>query len=500
MHTFADPLARANRIRPDAEAVVCDQERLTYRELNDRCRRLAGGLRALGLVPGDRVAVVAGNSHRYLELYVAVPADGMVIVPLNARHAEAELRYAIEDSGARVLVTDQDPGALAEIVEHVIMLPDDYEKLIADGKAVDLGEGVTEDTLAGLFYTGGTTGASKGVMLSHRNLIANTFHSIVALGLTSEDRSLIMAPMFHAAGTITAIANIWVCGTQVITPFDPVQVLDLVEREAITSMLGVPTMLAAVSEEQLARPKDTSSVHTFVHGGSPIASELLRRAHAAFPSANLIELYGATELAPLATVQLHEERMLDSPDLRSCGQPVAGVDVRIFGSDGEEVPPGHVGEVAVRGPNVLLGYWNKPAQTAAALVNGWYRSGDLGYMDQFANLYLVDRAKDMIISGGENVYSSEVEEALYSHPMVLEAAVFGIPDDRWGERVHAAVVPRGPVTVEDLVAHCRDRIAGYKVPKAIDLRDEALPKSAAGKILKRELRRPYWEGRDSNIA
>jgi long-chain acyl-CoA synthetase len=164
------------------------------------------------------------------------------------------------------------------------------------------------------------------------------------------------------------------------------------------------------------------------------------------------------------------------------------------------VPPGHVGEVAVRGPNVLLGYWNKPAQTAAALVNGWYRSGDLGYMDQFANLYLVDRAKDMIISGGENVYSSEVEEALYSHPMVLEAAVFGIPDDRWGERVHAAVVPRGPVTVEDLVAHCRDRIAGYKVPKAIDLRDEALPKSAAGKILKRELRRPYWEGRDSNIA
>jgi long-chain acyl-CoA synthetase len=500
VHTFADPLARANRIAPDGLAVVCDQERLTYRQLNDRCRRLAGGLRGLGLVPGDRVAVVAGNSHRYLELYLAVPADGMVIVPLNARHAEAELRYALEDSGTRVLVTDRDPGALAEIVERVIMLPDDYEKLIVEGKDVDLGEGVTEDTLAGLFYTGGTTGASKGVMLSHRNLVANAFHSIVGLGLTSEDRSLIMAPMFHAAGTITLLANIWLCATQVITPFEPSLVLDLVEREAITSMLGVPTMLAAVSEEQLARPRDTTSVGTFVHGGSPIASEVLRRAHAAFPCANLIELYGATELGPLATVQLHEERILDGPALRSCGQPVAGVDVRIFCTDGTEAHPGQVGEVAVRGPNVLLGYWNKPAQTGAALVNGWYRSGDLGYMDEVANLYLVDRAKDMIISGGENVYSSEVEEALYSHPMVLEAAVFGIPDDRWGERVHAAVVPRGPVTVEDLVAHCRDRIAGYKVPKAIDLRDEALPKSAAGKILKRELRRPYWEGRDSNIA
>ncbi|HEX9546959.1 MAG TPA: AMP-binding protein, partial [Acidimicrobiales bacterium] len=249
-----------------------------------------------------------------------------------------------------------------------------------------------------------------------------------------------------------------------------------------------------------ARPRDAGSVRVFAHGGSPIATEVLRRVHTAFPTANLVEVYGATELAPLATAQQHEEELLEGPVVRSCGQPLMGVDVRVFGSDGAEVPPGQIGEVVVRGPNVMLGYWNKPAQTAAALVNGWYRSGDLGYMDEVANLFLVDRAKDMIISGGENVYSSEVEEALYSHPMVLEAAVFGIPDDRWGERVHAAVVPRGLVTVEDLVAHCRDRIAGYKVPKAIDLRDEALPKSAAGKILKRELRRPYWEGRDSNIA
>jgi long-chain acyl-CoA synthetase len=500
VHTFADPLARANRIAPDALAVVSGEQRLTHRQLNDRCRRLAGGLRALGLQPGDRVAIVANNSHRYLELYVAVPADGLVVVPLNARHTEAELRYALEDSGTRVLVTDQEPGGLAGCVEHVIGLPDDYERLIAEGKEVELGEGVTEDTLAGLFYTGGTTGASKGVMLTHRNLVANSFHTAIAFGLTSEDRSLIMAPMFHAAGTVAALINIWLGATQVITPFDPALVLDLVEREAITSMLGVPTMLAALAEEQLARPRDTGSVRLFAHGGSPVASEVIRRAHAAFPNAELVEVFGATELAPLATVQRHEERLLDQPAIRSCGHPIVGVDVRVFRNDGTEAPLGEVGEVVVQGPNVMLGYWNKATQTAAALVNGWYRSGDLGYMDENANLYLVDRAKDMIISGGENVYSSEVEEALYAHPMVLEAAVFGIPDERWGERVHAAVLPRGAVTEQELIAHCRERIAGYKVPKGIDLRTEPLPKSAAGKVLKRDLRQPYWEGRDVNIA
>jgi long-chain acyl-CoA synthetase len=500
VHTFADPLARANRVAPDALAVVCGQERMPYRELFGRCRRLAGGLRALGLMPGDRVAVVAGNCHRYLELYVAVPACGLVIVPLNARHTEAELRYAIEDSGTRVLVTDSEPGSLAQVVERVIRVPDDYERLIAQGKEASLGEDVTEDSLAGLFYTGGTTGAAKGVMLSHRNLIANTFHTLNVLGLTPEDRSLVMAPMFHAAGTVAVLANIWLGLTQVVTPFDPGAVLDLIESEQVTATLGVPTMVAALAEEQLARPREVGSVRLFAHGGSPIATEVLRRARRAFPSANLVEVYGATELAPLATVQFHEERLLDSPVVRSCGQPVVGVDVRVFGADGADAPTGEVGEVVARGPNVMVGYWNKPEATAAALVNGWYRSGDLGYADELGNIYLVDRAKDMIISGGENVYSTEVEEALYSHPMVLEAAVFGVPDDRWGERVHAAVVPRGPVTVDELQAHCRERIAGYKVPQGIDLRDEPLPKSGAGKILKRELRQPYWKGRDTNIS
>jgi long-chain acyl-CoA synthetase len=259
-------------------------------------------------------------------------------------------------------------------------------------------------------------------------------------------------------------------------------------------------MLAAMSEEQLTRPRDVSSLRHITHGGAPCATETLRRAHRAFPNAELVEVYGATETAPIATVLRHEEDLLDAPQARSCGQPAVGVDVVVVGTGGAPAAPGEVGELLVRGPNVMAGYWNKPAETAAALADGWYHTGDLGYQGDDAYIYLVDRAKDMIVSGGENVYSTEVEEVLYRHPAVLEAAVFGVPDARWGEAVHAVVVPRREVEPEELVAHCREAIAGYKVPKVIELRVEPLPKSGAGKVLKRELREPYWQGMEERVA
>jgi acyl-CoA synthetase (AMP-forming)/AMP-acid ligase II len=261
-------------------------------------------------------------------------------------------------------------------------------------------------------------------------------------------------------------------------------------------------MLAAMSEEQLTRPRDVSTLVMISHGGSPSATETLRRAHQAFPDAQLLHIYGATETSPIATTLRHEERFLDAPQARSCGQPAVGVDVAIAGADGMERPIGEVGEVVIRGPNVMAGYWNKPEQTAAALADGWYRTGDLGYMDEEAYVYLVDRAKDMIVSAGENVYSTEVEDVLYRHPAVLEAAVFGVPDPRWGEAVHAVVVPRAgvEVTEAELIAHCRESIAGYKVPKRIDLRAEPLPKSGAGKVLKRELRAPFWADQDTMVS
>ncbi|MBW2421604.1 MAG: long-chain-fatty-acid--CoA ligase [Deltaproteobacteria bacterium] len=504
MHSFADPLNHARRTAARRSAFVCGNESFAYADLVARCEALVGALLSLGLERGDRVAILADNCHRYVETYMAVPAGGMVVVPLNTRHAEPELRYALEDSGARVLLTDRDPSTFAAVVDHVVTLPDGYETLLDQASPAELGAGIDENSLAGLFYTGGTTGASKGVMLSHRNLIANAFHWLAVVPQEPDDRFLCMAPMFHAAGSIQFISTVWTGGCQVVLPtFDPAAALDLIEEHEITVSLGVPAMLAAIAEEQLARPRRTSSLRACGHGGSPIATEVVRRAHAAMPSAELIEVYGATELSPLATALRNEQDRTDDERGRSCGQPVPGVEIKILDAQGKECAPGEVGEVTVRGPNVMQGYWGKPEQSAAALVDGRYWTGDLGTMDDGGYLFLVDRSKDMIVSGGENVYSTEVEEILYQHPAVLEAAVFGIPDEKWGEAVHAVIVPREgceALDTAELISLCRDKIASYKVPKAIELRSEPLPKSGPGKVLKRELRAPYWADRDRQVG
>ena len=501
MTSMLSPLRRAVRVGPDHAAVVCGDVCLTYEETWERCRRLVGGLRAMGVGAGDRVAVVGPNCHQFLEIYQAVPAAGMVVVPLNQRHTTAELRYALVDAGVEVLFTAVGSEGLDDVVEHVIGLGQGSEDLVAASAPASLADDLPEDTLAGLFYTGGTTGASKGVMLTHRNLVANAFHLQAFTPFRPDTRWLIAAPLFHAAGSVAVLATTWNAGCEVVLPaFDPARALDLVEAHRVTSTLVVPTMLAALTEEQLARPRDVSSLAYLNHGGSPCATETLRRARTAFPQVSLLHTYGATETAPIATVLLAEEDELDGPRARSCGQPAVGVEVAVMDTAGSLLPAGEVGEVVVRGPNVMAGYWNKPAETAAALVDGWYHSGDLGYQDDHAFLFLVDRVKDMIVTGGENVYSTEVEEALYSHPAVLEAAVFAVPDPRWGEAVHAVVVPRADVTAGELVAHCRTLIAGYKVPKAIELRQQPLPKSGAGKLLKRELREPYWQGRTSRVG
>jgi long-chain acyl-CoA synthetase len=500
MATLITPMRRAVQVGAARTAVVCGDTELTHHQTWDRCRRLVGGLHRLGLRPGDRVAVVGPNCHRYLELYQTIPGAGMVIVPLNPRHTRAELRYAIEDSGAKILFTGIGDQGLGDLVDHVIDLGEGYEALLDASGPGDF-EDCDEHDVAGFFYTGGTTGASKGVMLTHRNLLANATHFAMCWPFTSETRWLIVAPLFHAAGSIAVLSTVWNAGRHVVLPtFDPARAIDLIEQHAITATLVVPTMLAAMSDEQLMRARDVSSLRYLSHGGSPIAVETLKRAHAAFPDAQLLHIYGATETAPIATLLPHEELLLETPHARSCGQPAVGVEVTVLDPDGASVSPGRVGELAVRGPNVMVGYWNKPNETAAALVDGWYRSGDLGYQDADGFVFLVDRAKDMIVTGGENVYSTEVEDALYRHPSVLEAAAFGVPDERWGEAVHAVVVARAPVDPDELHAHCRALIAGYKLPKVIEIRTEPLPKSGAGKILKRELRDQYWAGGTVRVA
>jgi long-chain acyl-CoA synthetase len=502
VETLSDALRRAERIALDREAIACAGVRHSFADLVDRCRRLGSVLDDLGTVPGDRVAVLSGNSIPFVELYLAIPSSGRIQVPLNFRWSEPELAYALADAGARVLFTDRDPGGLAALVERVVRTDtDEYESLLTAASPRPFADDLTGESLAGLFYTGGTTGASKGVMLTHRNLLANAFAMQHLVPFEPDDVFLVIAPMFHAAGSISLLQSALTGVRQVIVPFfDPGAILDIIEAEGATVTVGVPTMIAAIIEEQQARPRDVSSLRLLVHGGSPIATEVLRRARDAFGSTELVHVYGATETSPLVTGMRHEERQLDTPRQRSAGQAVLGFEVVVRDADRNPVADGEAGEVSVRGANVMAGYWNKPEATAAALRDGWYHTGDIGTVDAEGHLFLLDRAKDMIISGGENVYCGEVEEILYRHPAVLEVAVFGIPDDLWGEAVHAVVVARAPVSAEELVEHCRQHIAHYKAPRSISFQDDPLPKSGPGKVLKRELRAPYWEGRDRAIG
>jgi acyl-CoA synthetase (AMP-forming)/AMP-acid ligase II len=505
VQTFVDSIKRALSIAPDHEALVCGAARLTYRQFDERLRRLNGYLRSLDLQRGDRVAVLSFNSIPFTELYCGISMGGWVQVPLNFRWAEPELAYALEDSGARVLFCDHDPGGLADLVERVVRIDlGDYDVALdaADAVAFD-DRSVGEDDLAGLFYTGGTTGVSKGVMLTHRNLIANAWNMQVTQPMTGDDRYLIVAPMFHAAGSVSVLQSIFVGATQVILPaFDAGTMLDLIEHERITQTLGVPTMVAATVEEQLAHPRDVSRFKVYAHGGSPIAMEVVRRGVEAFPGTQFLHLYGATETSPIISGLVDEVELLGTEREKSAGQPAMGCEIVIRGDHGDALPAGQPGEVTIRGANVMAGYWNKPEQTAAALRDGWYWSGDVGRLDEQGYLFLLDRSKDMIISGGENIYCTEVEDALYTHPGVLEATVFGIPSEQWGEAVHAVVVLRPGVELDEqsLIGHCRSRIAHYKAPRSIAFSTEPLPKSGPGKVLKRELRAPHWADRDAAIG
>lgn len=500
MQTFIDTLLRASQVAGNQTAIISEGHRYSHDEFRSRCYRLAAMLRGKGAQPGDRIAILAANTVHYMESYVATPAAGFVLVPLNTRHAEPELKYAIEDAGTKILLTDRDPGSLRDLVDTVVMIPDEFDSLLESAEETVIGEGVTEDTLAGLFYTGGTTGASKGVMLTHRNLISNAFHFMTVLPPSPDNVFLIMAPLFHAAGSNGVLGGIWSGSCQIpLKVFDPAVALDLIQEHKVTHTLGVPAMISAISELQHTHPRDTSSLKLIAHGGSPIATAVVKRAHEAFPSAEFMHVYGMTEASPLLTGLRNEQDLLDVDRGRSCGQPLIGVQVKIIDKAGDEMPIDEVGELAARGPNIMKGYWRKDEQTREVLEDGWYRSGDMAYIDNEGFVFLVDRSKDMIVSGGENVYCSEVEEALYKHPAVLEAAVFGVPDEDWGEAVHAVVVPRESVTSEDLIEFCREHIAGYKLPKAISFSDTELPKSGPGKILKRELRAPYWKGFERKI-
>jgi acyl-CoA synthetase (AMP-forming)/AMP-acid ligase II len=491
----------------------------TWGELVERIARLAGGLRSLGVEPGDRVAILALNGDRYLEYYGAVPWAGAVAVPLNTRWSPPENVYALNDSGATVLLIDDAfaalaPAILAEArsVRAVIHMGDavapagmmSYEQLI-ERSAEMADAGRTREDLAGIFYTGGTTGFPKGVMLSHRSLWASAAAATSVVPWPADSVALHVAPVFHLAA-FGAVMNTLLVGAQhaFLPAFDPGRVLEAIEQYRVTSMVLVPTMLRMLVAHPKLASTDLSSLRYLIYGASPMPEALLRDAMRVLGGCQFVQAYGQTELSPIATILTSEYHTFEGPcagRLASAGRAAPCCEVQVVGPAGVELPRGAIGEVRVRGFNTMLGYWNKPAETAATLRDGWVYTGDAGRMDEDGFLYVVDRVKDMVISGGENVYTAEVENACVLHPAVSQCAVIGIPDDTWGEAVHAIVVLKDGqrVSGEALIAHCHRLIAGYKCPRSVEFRSEPLPLSGVGKVLKRELRKPYWEGRSRQV-
>jgi long-chain acyl-CoA synthetase len=517
-------LHRAVLFNPRAVATLYEERTRCWVEVEDRVARLAGALRALGVGRGDRVAILMLNQDRYLELYLAIAWAGAVVAPLNIRWTAQENQDCLTDCRPKLLFVDAAFAKMgAEIgktlgtiaLVYADNAPDarpegalDYEKLVVDAAPIPDVEPAETD-LAGIFYTGGTTGRSKGVMLSHRNLLANACNGLFLNGQYFDKdpshRYLHVAPMFHLAD-LSAMYSALLVGTThaIIRMFTPDGLARAIEKFRVSRLLLVPTMIQMFVDQPGLGSFDLSSLIYIVYGASPISEAVLDRAMTALPHVEFVHGYGMTELSPTATLLPWSDHIGDGRAKgrhRSAGRAVPMVEVRIVDPLGKPLPPRTVGEIVVRGDIVMLGYWEQPEETKKAIVDGWMHTGDGGYMDEDAYVYIVDRMKDMIVTGGENVYSAEVENCVAQHPAVAQCAVIGIPDDRWGEAVHAVVMrkPGAAVTETEIIGFCKARIAGYKCPRSVKIQDEMLPLSGAGKILKRELRKPYWEGKTRQV-
>jgi long-chain acyl-CoA synthetase len=505
-------LHRALLLNRDKIAVLFGDHSRTWAEVAERVARLAGALKNLGVGKRDLML----NQDRYLELYLGTAWAGAVIVPLNVRWSAIENEDALRDCRPQILVTDTTFASMSvdlarkldgiklvyadDVVADLSASTLNYEEMISTALPVPDAEAGDGD-LAGIFYTGGTTGRSKGVMLSHRNLMANS-RNMLAERLTHENAVYLhAAPMFHLANSAEMYLN-FLAGSSnaIVRAFTPDGVAQAIERYKVTHTLLVPTMVQMLVDHPSVDQHDLSSLRGILYGASPMNETVMERAMKKLPDVEFTQAYGMTELSPCATVLPWQDHLGEARKKgrhRSAGRPTFMVDVRVVDANDRPVPPGTVGEIVARGENVMLGYWERPEETVKAVVDGWMHTGDGGYMDEDGYVYIVDRIKDMIISGGENVYSAEVENCVAQHPAVAQCAVIGIPSDQWGEAVHAVVVRKNgaAVTSDEIITFCRERIAAYKCPRSVDIRDDMLPLSGAGKILKRELRARFWEGK-----
>ncbi|MET0781508.1 MAG: long-chain fatty acid--CoA ligase [Microbacterium sp.] len=501
---ITQPLHRAIQLTPDRTYTVMGNRERTVAESGERIARLAGALVQQGLLPGERVGILSLNSDVFHEALLAVPWAGGVVVPVNFRWSPAEIALSFAECSVEILIVDDTFLGLVEAVREqypalttIVHTGDKptpsgalaYETLIAGSTAIDDHRRGGSD-IFGIFYTGGTTGRPKGVTLTHDNMMTSAY-GCVATGefVTQFGRLLHAAPMFHLADICSWVGGLISGSTHVFLPaFTSDGALRAMSDHGVTDCLLVPTMIQMMVDSPAAGAADVSSVKHIIYGASPMPEALLARARALFVNATFLQAYGMSELAPVATLLLMSEH--DHPRHRSsAGRAAPHTEVRIVDEDDHELPRGTVGEIVVRGGATMIGYWNRPEETADALRGGWMHTGDGGYMDEDSYVFVVDRIKDMIITGGENVYSIEVENVLSQHPSIATCAVIGLPDDKWGERVHVVVVlhPDSTLELRDVQAIARGTIAGYKIPKSLSFID-ALPVSAAGKVLKRELR------------
>lgn len=514
-----DICRRNAKLYPNKMAIVFKDVRYTFKEFQERTNRLANALIDLGVQKGDRVAVLLNNCHQYVELYFAIPKCGAIITPLNYRLAGRELSWILNNAEANTLILEEGYIQAIEPIECELKTVKNmicigkgkpsmlgYEEIITNSPSSEPEVEVHDDDVVSLVYTSGTTGKPKGAMLTHRNLLSNCQVITIENNIRLGDIFLIVSPMYHTVTPAFMYAHMYRGNTNVaIERFDPKLLLETIETEKVTHVFLVPSMIIFTLEHPEISKYDLSSLRLVWYGGSPMPVDRIRQAMEVL-GCDLGQGFGMTEIGPcfVSVLSPEDHRLLvthnDEEKLASVGRNYSNTEVKIVDDDDNEVSIGAVGEICVRGQNVMKGYWKMPDETAEALKNGWFHTGDLGRMDEDGYLYVVDRKKDMIISGAENIYSAEVENALSSHPAVLEVAVIGVPDERWGESVKAIVVLREGMkaTEEELIEHCKKNLASYKKPKSIDFVD-ALPRNVMGKVLKTELREKYWKGHSKRV-
>ena len=510
MLTMLSALDNAVRLYGSRQAILDEEQNFTWSEHVDRAAKAAGMLAEFGIGPGDRYGIICENAFRYTELIHAGYWGGAIAVPINHRLAPLEILHILEDAECKALILGKqflsvaDADEIAPWGDKIIYVgpPDgdvsqpQYEDLLARAAPAPQYL-VGEEDLALLLFTGGTTGRSKGVQLTHKNVHSNGMQMAIAMHANPNDIYMHTAPMFHAADLLCTGFTLVGAAHCYLPVFSPTASLEAIQKYGVTVTMKAPTMIIMNLTESSFGNYDTSSLRMMLYGSSPMAAEWVQKSIEGFPHTQIVQGYGLTETSPILTFldwETHKNAVEtgETGVLRAAGRPVAGLDMIITDDNGEELPLGDVGEVTVRGPQVSKGYLNRPKETEKAFRDGWFHTGDVGRMDETGLMYLMDRKKDMIVSGGENIYTSEVEAALYQHHDIQECAVVGVPDEKFGEALFAVIVPAEGKSLSetDVINHCRERIGSYKIPRQMDFVPE-MPKSAMGKILKNELRRIY---------